>query len=217
MRGLAFRRLSGVWTSVVKTATGFFGAVALSACSATIPSSTDMVAGGETMQPAGYGQLCQRHPDLCDLNGAAAAEAPSLEMTADRFGLLARVNSQVNRRITYRNDREVYGVAEHWTPADRVGDCEDYALTKLTELLAEGIPRNVMRLASARQRSGVPHAVLTIRTDRGVYVLDNNYDYVVPWEQLGYRNWRWEQAGSFRWQTLTGDQLAAADRRGRSQ
>ena len=38
-----------------------------------------------------------------------------------------------------------------------------------------------------RKPDGEGHAVLTVRTDKGDYVLDNLTDTVKPWEETGYR------------------------------
>ena len=38
-----------------------------------------------------------------------------------------------------------------------------------------------------RKPDGEGHAVLTVRTDEGDYVLDNLTDAIKPWEETGYR------------------------------
>ena len=38
-----------------------------------------------------------------------------------------------------------------------------------------------------RKPDGEGHAVLTVRTDKGDFVLDNLNDAVKPWEATGYR------------------------------
>ena len=108
-----------------------------------------------------------------------------LTLTDDHWGQLREVNRTINRDVRYRADLDLYGRLEHWTAADTEGDCEDYALTKRQRLLALGWPLAALRLTVCRCE-GQGHAVLTVDTDRGVYVLDNRYPDVMPWKALPY-------------------------------
>jgi predicted transglutaminase-like cysteine proteinase len=85
------------------------------------------------------------------------------------------------------DDIKHYGRAEYWTiPTDGRGDCDDYAVTKRAQLIAAGIPASALRLAVAVTPRSVRHAVLTVATDRGDYILDSLYDEIVPWHAPGY-------------------------------
>ena len=174
----------------------------LNACAPFLPSAPPMVPATESLvQPAAYGDLCRRHPKLCALPGSLSVDR-RIGLTAPVLKQLRRVNAEVNRTVTYRRDPLIFGRREYWVPADTVGDCEDFALLKLSRLLDQGYPREALRLALAVRPDGRQHAVLAIHTDKGVLIMDNFYNDIVPWHELGYRHWRWEQVGTFRWAGL---------------
>lgn len=191
-------------------------AAAVMGCKAHIPASTSMEDGSVGIaQPAAYDALCKRHAQLCDVPEEAARRT---EVTLDEetFRDLRAVNYAVNRDIRYRSDSEVHGRAEYWTVAapGASGDCEDFALTKLQRLLDRGFPRDALRLAIVhRARDGIQHAVLTIKTDRGVYVLDSSYDRIMPWARLPYKHWILEKPGAERWNVLIDDAERTAELR----
>ncbi len=80
-----------------------------------------------------------------------------------------------------------WGVVDRWDyPLDGKGDCEDYALLKRKMLIDIGFPRQ----ASADRRQGRGpggHAVLTVKTNKGEFVLDNLSDEIKPWTSTSYR------------------------------
>jgi predicted transglutaminase-like cysteine proteinase len=78
-------------------------------------------------------------------------------------------------------------VVERWSyPDDGYGDCEDYALLKRRMLIESGWPREALLLTVVRGE-GEGHAVLTVTTDKGDYVLDNLNSDVLLWSNTGYR------------------------------
>lgn len=190
-------------------------AAAASGCQAHIPASTPIDASVQTNQPRAYADLCRRHASLCDLP-AKAAGRDRVMLDDKTFAVLDEVNYAVNRAISYRSDREVYGRSDFWTVArpGEAGDCEDFALAKLERLLARGFPREAMRLAVVyRPRDGIRHAVLTVDTDRGTYVLDSSYSHVMAWSDLPYTNWARERPGRQRWDVLIGAEARRASLR----
>ncbi len=91
---------------------------------------------------------------------------------------LAAVNAYVNARIRYADDAAVYGVEDFWaSPAKslgRRGDCEDYAIAKYESLRALGFAERDLRLVILKDlRRGIGHAVLSVRLDGRLYILDN--------------------------------------------
>ena len=98
---------------------------------------------------------------------------------------LAEVNAFFNR-WPYREDKDVYGVAEYWaTPAEFAvssGDCEDYAIAKYYALRHLGVPAARLRVATVWNRTrGEAHAVLVAYGDEAeVFILDNFSDRVRP-------------------------------------
>ena len=60
-------------------------------------------------------------------------------------------------------------------------------LEKRRLLIADGLPVNDLLITVVRKPDGEGHAVLTVRTDDGDYILDNLSDAVRAWDQTGYR------------------------------
>jgi predicted transglutaminase-like cysteine proteinase len=101
---------------------------------------------------------------------------------------LQQVNDEINHAITPEDDLLHYGRAEYWTiPTDGRGDCEDYALTKRAGLIAAGVSPRALRMAVVKTWRGEGHAVLTVATDHGDYVLDNLVQNVWSWDNTGYQ------------------------------
>ncbi len=82
------------------------------------------------------------------------------------------MNYDVNTKIQPLTDQEIYGVEENGLSHD-VGDCEDYVLLKQKLLINKGFSPADLLITVVLQPNGEGHAVLTVRTDRGDFVLDN--------------------------------------------
>lgn len=85
----------------------------------------------------------------------------------------AWVNKQVNTSVTYKKDSQLYGKPEHWEPAGKYGDCEDYALLKRGRLLTLGWAPDKIGLVTCRLPSGEGHCVVWVDTNDGYFILDN--------------------------------------------
>jgi predicted transglutaminase-like cysteine proteinase len=122
-------------------------------------------------------------------------------LTPAAWRQLQEINDRVNQGIRYAPDQG----EDRWDIVEGggTGDCEDYALTKRAALIALGWPGEALRIATAWTPSGVYHAVLTVDTDRGTYVLDNRYPRVEPWEALPYRWHRRSPARGALWAEIT--------------
>ena len=112
----------------------------------------------------------------------------SLYMT-NSYKLAERVNSHVNNSVTYKTDLEQYNKPEHWCLPTDFGDCEDYALLKRKLLLEQGWPSDKLGLCVCYIQSGEGHCVLWVDTDKGSFILDNNYDFPMKPSDLPYH---WE-------------------------
>jgi predicted transglutaminase-like cysteine proteinase len=94
----------------------------------------------------------------------------------------------VNAAVKPMNDIDIYGKDEVWAYPDKgVGDCEDYVLEKRRMLNGMGVPLSNLLITVVRKPDGEGHAVLTVRTTKGDFVLDNLNDKVRSWDQTGYR------------------------------
>jgi predicted transglutaminase-like cysteine proteinase len=144
------------------------------------------VAVGEaTRPPIGWIQFCEERPWECK---AEAAEPRDVQLTKAAFKELERVNRYVNDHVKPMTDLEHYGVIEKWTyPEDGYGDCEDYVLLKRRMLMQLGWPRGALLITVVRDKKGDGHAVLTVRSDKGEFILDNQEAEILPWSDTGYR------------------------------
>ena len=140
---------------------------------------------GATTAPIGWRQFCRDYPVECR---ARPARIESLSLTRAAWAELVRINAHVNTTITPVTDIDQYGVDEVWTyPTSGRGDCEDYVLLKKQLLIRAGLPASALLITVVRDRKGDGHAILTVRTDRGDYILDNETDEIRLWHQTGYR------------------------------
>ena len=80
----------------------------------------------------------------------------------------------------------LYGVADYWTIPTSKGDCEDYALLKRQILMRAGWPASALLMTVVVDEHHEGHAVLTARTARGDYILDNKTDELRLWHQTPY-------------------------------
>jgi predicted transglutaminase-like cysteine proteinase len=137
-----------------------------------------------TPPPVGWVEFCARQPAEC-VGATTAPRTPILSPKAWRDLLL--VNHWVNETIKPLPDLEHWGVDERWSyPDDGYGDCEDYALLKRRMLIESGWPGEALLLTVVRGE-GEGHAVLTVTTDMGDYVLDNLNSDVLLWSNTSYR------------------------------
>jgi predicted transglutaminase-like cysteine proteinase len=141
--------------------------------------------GAETSVPYGWVDFCQRYAGEC----VEEARAPrDIELTTAAWRLIARVNKEVNAAVAPLSDKDHWGEIDSWDyPVDGNGDCEDYALLKRRMLIEAGLPREALLLTVVKEANGDGHSVLTLRTDRGDYILDNLSDEVKPWTKTPYR------------------------------
>ena len=87
---------------------------------------------------------------------------------------MVKVNAWVNQNIQPVTDLEHWGVVERWNyPDDGKGDCEDYVLLKRRMLMQAGWPREALLITVVRDKKGDGHAVLTVKTNHGEFILDN--------------------------------------------
>jgi predicted transglutaminase-like cysteine proteinase len=150
---------------------------------AAVAGSTSMVTGELTSQPIGHYEFCKANPQECAIR---SREVQPEQMTSTLRSRIAGINVSVNTSIKPMNDLDIYGKNEVWTYPEEVGDCEDYVLMKRRLLMDEGMALANLLITVVRKPDGEGHAVLTVRTDAGDYVLDNLNNAVRPWEQTGY-------------------------------
>lgn len=157
---------------------------------------------GPTKPIAAWTRFCARHGDECRVD---ASEADTIELTNRAWALITSTNRKVNKRIKPITDQEHWGVVDRWDfPNDGEGDCEDYQLLKRKILARAGLPRRAMRMTVVIDEEGQGHAVLTVRTSRGDFVLDNKHDAVLTWDQTPYTYVKRESQAGTGWVSLGG-------------
>lgn len=146
-------------------------------------SATSMVTGSITSQPIGHYEFCLRYKAECQVR---SKPAPARQVTDHGWDVIRAVNFDVNKTITPMTDMEVYGREEWWEYPVDAGDCEDFVLLKRRKLLQAGFSESDLLITVVRKPDGEGHAVLTVRTSVGDYVLDNLVDDVKPWNETPY-------------------------------
>src|SRR5580765_4882033 len=166
-------------------ATALAGALAVPAASAANERVLFISVGATARAPIGWTEFCSEYAPECETR---AVDAHDVVLTAKAWKDLTRINRWVNETVKPITDLEHWGVVERWNyPDDGYGDCEDYVLLKRRMLMQSGWPREALLITVVRDRKGDGHAVLTVKTDRGEFILDNQEPQVLPWTKTGYR------------------------------
>jgi len=144
------------------------------------------VAVGEpTRAPIGWVEFCVEYKSECATKPAAPRD---VVLTQKAWDDLVKVNNWVNANVQPVTDLEHWGVVERWNyPDDGKGDCEDYVLLKRRMLMQAGWPREALLITVVRDKNDDGHAVLTVKTNRGEFILDNQVSQVLAWNKTGYR------------------------------
>jgi predicted transglutaminase-like cysteine proteinase len=178
------RSVREIWRAALA---GFATAAMLSIASAHAASERALfISVGEAARaPAGWSQFCAEYAPECDTTELASRDAV---LTSQAWNELGRINRWVNETITPLTDVEHWGVSERWNyPDDGYGDCEDYVLLKRRMLMQAGWPRQALLITVVRDKQGDGHAVLTVKTDKGEFILDNQTEGVLLWSETEYR------------------------------
>jgi predicted transglutaminase-like cysteine proteinase len=141
--------------------------------------------GQPTRAPIGWVEFCIRYKPECD---AKPSQARDVVLTPKAWTDMVKVNTWANSNIMPITDLEHWGVVEQWDyPDDGYGDCEDYVLLKRRMLMQAGWPREALLITVVRDKNGEGHAVLTVKTHRGEFIMDNQEAEILPWSKTGYR------------------------------
>ncbi len=148
-------------------------------------AATYVSVGADTSVPYGWVEFCGRYRGECPDDDRAAQP---IDLTPAVMRKIQRINAAVNKSVTPVSDMDHWGVVDQWDyPTDGKGDCEDYALLKRRMLIDEGFPRQALLMTVVKEANGDGHAVLTVKTNRGEFVLDNLGDEVRGWNKTPYR------------------------------
>jgi predicted transglutaminase-like cysteine proteinase len=141
--------------------------------------------GDVTRAPIGWVEFCVEYDPECKTKPSAPRD---IVLSGQAWKDLQRINLWVNAHVKPMTDMEHWGVVERWNyPDDGYGDCEDYVLQKRRMLIQAGWPREALLITVVRDKRGDGHAVLTVKTDKGEYILDNQNEQILLWSDTGYR------------------------------
>jgi predicted transglutaminase-like cysteine proteinase len=139
---------------------------------------------GSTLPPVGFVKFCTVNPADCKSNSNVRDR---ISMSPELWNKLYLINSYVNGKIAPISDQDLYGEAEHWAYPTDAGDCEDYVLLKKRSLEVLGFSEGALLITVVLDEKGEGHAVLTVATDVGDYVLDNRVNDIVRWSDTHYK------------------------------
>ena len=138
---------------------------------------------GQSSAPVGFIKFCAITPQDCRRSRKYNGR---FDLTPDRWRELEEVNHIVNTTVLPVTDKELYGEVERWSYPKRYGDCEDYVLLKRKLLAERGWPVSALLITVVRDEIGDGHAVLTVRTLQGDFLLDNKREDVLVWHKVPY-------------------------------
>jgi predicted transglutaminase-like cysteine proteinase len=139
-----------------------------------------------TPMPIGWEQFCTTYAGVCDTSPSTPRD---IVLSPRAWHDLAAVNDWVNHTIQPMTDMDHYGMIQWWRyPDDGAGSCHSYALLKRRILIEAGWPREALLMTIVRTDygRGEGHAVLTVKTDRGEFILDNLTDEIRLWSRTPY-------------------------------
>ncbi len=151
----------------------------------TLPHASFAATGEVTRTPYGWADLCGRQPQECQVDVLAPVD---LHLTPKTLEMLERINAQVNEAIEPVSNFDHWGtMLDHWDyPTDGKGDGKIYALWKRKLLIDLGLPRQALLMTIVRDLEGYGHTIVTVKTDRGDFVLDNMVSEIRAWDVTGY-------------------------------
>ena len=145
-----------------------------------------MAMTGTATAPVGHQTFCQENPAACT---GGTAKPVVVKLSEQRWSELIAINDKVNKAIRPVTDQDLFGTVEYWTyPTNGAGDCEEYVLEKQRQLTKAGWPASALLITVVKDLKNDGHAVLTVRTDQGDVVLDNQIEVVLPWYSTPYRD-----------------------------
>jgi predicted transglutaminase-like cysteine proteinase len=180
-----FARLGRILLSVFLMAV-IFVAAAATAKASPLPRASYASVGEPTSVPYGWVDFCNREHAECV---GPVLPALDINLTNATLAKLDHINRMVNQAIQPVTNLEHWGtMLDHWDyPLDGKGDCKVFALYKRKLLMDMGFPRQALLMTIVRDLQDEGHTILTVKTNRGEFVLDNLSDEIRAWDATGYR------------------------------
>ncbi len=154
----------------------------------------------KSLPPVGYVDFCGRGEAECQFHGG---KVETLSLTSENWDQIDQINRFVNTVIRPASDMELYGKADYWTYPKDAGDCEDYVLLKKRYLIELGFNADELLITVVLDEHNEGHAILTVVTAQGDYILDNRRREMMRWDATGYKFLkRQSQPSSNEWVSL---------------
>jgi predicted transglutaminase-like cysteine proteinase len=164
-----------------------------------------MITGENALPPLALTEFCARRPQRC----TPSEEVLQIEFDLSHRLLIESVNRAVNHSIIPKSDPP--GREQPWRDDATVGDCDEFAMKKRSQLLDLKLPSSALLMVVAIIPSGEAHLVLIVVTDQGDIVLDNLRENIVRWDSLPYH---WVKRSSPKnpqfWQTILPPNMAVS-------
>jgi predicted transglutaminase-like cysteine proteinase len=182
------------------TAAMAFGLVVIPYQTANAGNRNIMRIGQFTSQPIGHYDYCRTQLADCSIK---SNNTNPVKLNKARWSEMVNANARANNTVIPVTDQEYYGTEELWALPNAYGDCEDFALMKRKELMSKGWPASSLLVTVVRQRNGEGHAVLTVRTDKADFILDNLNTEIRVWNKTEYTYLKRQAAShSGRWEDI---------------
>lgn len=150
------------------------------------------LASAPASEPIGHVRFCEQNPEECNVT----SDGQAMQMNSQRWQELRIINVMFNSQIVPTLDTDNPENVTQAVDGDhgevwsffhsRLGDCEDYVLTKRRELIKLGWPTSSLLIAVVRKVDGDGHAILIARTNEGDFVLDNLNNEIPLWWDTQY-------------------------------
>lgn len=112
---------------------------------------------------------------------------------------MIEINNDINASHEYQTDLAGHKIGDFWKimAAGERGDCEDFALTKLDEIINQGImPVENLQVLVGATVNRIDHAYLVARTNnRGNIILDNRFNTLLNLDNVPYRTFGYQRYG----------------------
>ncbi len=140
---------------------------------------------GELPAPFGWRNFCEKYRKECtDIR----IGIPQTKLTPELWQAMNDINQWANHGLESVSDMDHWGKPESWDiPTDGKADCEDFALLKRSVLARYGFTRSSLLMTIVYNQRNEGHAILTVVTDRGEFILDNQTDAILGMEKTGYQ------------------------------
>jgi predicted transglutaminase-like cysteine proteinase len=139
---------------------------------------------GQSLPPIGFVKFCASNPAECRSVGR---NVNRMAMTPADWNTLYKVNTAVNTMVRPVSDLDLYGEVEYWAYPVEAGDCEDYLLLKKKYLEGLGFDEGALLITVVLDEKNEGHAILTVASKQGDFVLDNRRDEILRWSDVSYR------------------------------